>query len=91
MHEPYAFPSERLECLDIPDSTDTASSGALVPKPITTIPTISGDTPSARAILAAAAMNRSALHPRAASPPAMNTRESQSEMSLLRSSTFRPF
>ena len=62
------------------DSMDTASSGAEVPKPITAMPIINGETPNDRATTSAPSTKRLALHVRRNRPPMINAIESQRGM-----------
>ena len=70
-----------MACPEAPDIALTQSSGALVPKPITTMPTTNGEIPSRRASAAAPSTKASLDFASAKSPPAMNATESQSGMS----------
>ncbi len=85
---PYALPSDMFECPPMPATSDTSSSGALVPKPIITMPTISGDIPKRRAMAPAESTNTSALFASANNPPMTNTSESKTGMSV---STLNPW
>ena len=69
MLEPSAFPSASPGLPSTAENTDTATSGAEVPKPTTTMPTTSADTPRRREIAAAPATNQPALHSSRAIPP----------------------
>ena len=76
------MPSESDECPEAPESTLTHSSGALVPKPMMTIPTMNGDMPSMRAAVAAPSTKTSLDQASAANPPTTNTTASHNGMSV---------
>lgn len=82
MQLPYAFPRDRLECPENPLITLTHSSGALVPKPMITMPMTNGEMPSAFATFAAPSTNRSLDHASAASPATIITSDSQNGISV---------
>ena len=65
-----------------PERAETASSGADVPKPITTMPMTNGETPSAFATAAEPSTNRLAPQVTSQRPPATKTRARPSGMSM---------
>ena len=70
-----------MECPASPDIVETHNSGALVPKPMMTMPMMNGEMPSFRASAADPSTNTSLDQANAKRPPSMKTTESQNGMS----------